>query len=264
MKKLFNAVNRDSVVEVYDKLQNNRKKIKRHAIIMIIFLFGVNAFAWFAYISKADFNFDATVVAWDVNFYNDSTEVSDVIIDVGEIYPGFGDTAYDSNNLPYKKIIEVSNTGEVSAAFSYEVNKFKIMGQDALVGEYSSEEFIKLMEDTYPFTIKMSATSNKLNPNESLNYEFDLYWLFEENNKYYKLNHLYTYDPSFTYYTYSGGSYKATDVTALTFPTLRDTLYLEKDDADSYFGNKCAAYEANTGEKCVSVGIQLKVAQVLD
>lgn len=263
-KKLFDATKRDNTTVVYNKLQKKRKKIKRNALIMILLLFGVNVFAWFTYISQADFNFSATVVAWDVDFQSDSNTVNNVIVDVGEIYPGYGDSSLDSKNVPYKKIIKVSNTGEVTAEFTYKVDKFTIMGQDAIVGEHSDEEFISLMEETYPFTIKMSATANKLKPTESLDYVFELFWLFEDNNKYFKLNHLYTYDPSLTYYTNTGDSYKVANVNEANFVNLRDYLYLSKDDADSYFGQKCATYEANTGKKCVSVNVKLKVAQVLD
>lgn len=264
MKKLFNIGNRDRVIDVYEKLQKKRKKIKRRAILMTIFLFGVNAFAWFAYISKADFNFDATVVSWDVNFYNDSAEVNDVIIDVGEIYPGYGDTSVDGNNVPYSKIIEVSNTGEVTAAFSYRVTNFTIMGKNAIPSGYTDEEVISMMENFYPFTIKMNASRDILKPNERLNFEFNLYWTFEEKNKYYRLNELYTYDPSVVYYTYNNNTYNVANVSESTFNSLRNTLYLEKDDADGFFGSQCAIYEANTGDECVSVNVQLKVAQTIE
>lgn len=264
MKRLFKTIKQDEAVEVYEKLQKNRKKVKRHALVMILLLFGVNAFAWFTFITEADFNFNATVVAWDVNFYNDSTEVNNIVINVGEIYPGFGDTSVDSNNLPYKKTVEISNDGDVPATFIYKVESFKIMGQNAIVGEYSDVEFISLMESMYPFTIKLTSSSNKVAPGEKLNFEFSLYWLYEDNDKYYKLNQLYEYDPSFVYYTYSDGSYVATTVDETTFPMMRDSLYLQKDDADSYFGSKCAEYEAATGNKCVSVDVKLKVAQALE
>lgn len=265
MKKLFNSEDENKLINVYEKLQNNRKKIKRRAIMMVILLFGINAFAWFAYIAQADFNFDATVVSWDVNFYNDSTEVSDVVIDVGEIYPGYGDTSIDSNNIPYSKIIEVSNTGEVPATFSYSVKSFTIMGMNAIPSEYTTDnEILNMMETYYPFTIKMSSTSNKLAPNEKLSFEFNLYWLYEESNKYFKLNSFYTYDPSVVYYNYLNNAYVAAEVTEANFDSLKNTLYLEKDDADSFFGSQCAVYEANTGEKCVSVDIELKVSQSLE
>lgn len=259
IKKLFSI---DKHADSYEKYKKNKNKVKRNTLIMVLFLFGINAFAWFTYIANADFNFDAKVIAWDVNFYTDSTEVIDVIIDVGEIYPGFGDTAHNSDNLPYKKVVEVGNLGEINAAFKYEVKKFTILGQPALVGDYTNEDILKLMESYYPFTIKMSSTADKLAPGENLKFEFELFWLFEDGNKYYKLNQLYEYDPSFVYYTYSNNTYEVVEVDETTYPTLRDQLYLQKDDADSYFGQKCAEYEAESGEKCVSVDVKLNVSQL--
>lgn len=263
MKKLFNSKNQEKVIDIYDNLQKDRKKIKNRALLMVIFLFGVNAFAWFTYIARADFNFDATVVAWDVSFYNDSVQVNDVIIDVGEIYPGFGDSSIDAANQPYSKVIEVSNTGEVNAKFSYRVKNFTIMGVNAIPSGYTDAEVIEMMKSFYPFIIEMEASSTTLKPNEKLSYKFSLYWPFEEATKYFQLNDLYTYDPSINYYTLVNGTYTLAIVDESTFATMRNTLYVEKDDADSFFGSQCAIYEANTGEECVSVSIELKVEQTI-
>lgn len=263
MKKLFNSVEKIRNNKVYDKLQNNRKRIKNRAILMIIFLFGVNAFAWFAYIAQADFNFEATVVAWDVNFYNDSVEVNDMVIDVGEIYPGYGDVSIDSNNVPYNKTIEISNLGEVDAKFSYRIKDFTVMGESVIPEGYSNEEILEMFEKVYPFTITMSATRESLKPNEKLDFVFNLFWTYEEENKYFQLNELYDYDSSINYYTYANNVYSVLDVTENNFTNLRNSLYVEKDDADSFFGNKCAIYEAETGQKCINVIVELKVEQML-
>lgn len=111
--------------------------------------------------------------------------------------------------------------------------------------------------------MKLNASGDRIDPGEKLDFEFSLYWLYEDETKYFKLNQIYNYDPSLVYYTYSNGSFTPASVNETTFMTMRDSLYLEKDDADSYFGSKCAEYEANTGKKCVSVDIQLKVSQIL-
>lgn len=260
-KKLFSV---DTKSTSYEKFKKNCNKAKRNTLIMTLLLFGVNAFAWFTYISKVDFNFNAKVIAWDVNFYSDSTEIKNIVIDVGEIYPGFGDSSVDSSRLPYKKEVEVGNLGEVNATFDYSVKKFTILGQQAFVGEYTKEEILELMENYYPFTIKMSSTNDKLAPGERLKFDFELFWLYEDGNKYYKLNHLYEYDPSFVYYIYNGNSYEAATVDENTYPFLRDYLYLQKDDVDSYFGQKCAEYEAESGKECVSVDVKLNVSQSVE
>ena len=50
MRKLYNldTEDKDKLIEVYNKLQKDRKKIKRRAMLMVGLLLGVNAFAWIA------------------------------------------------------------------------------------------------------------------------------------------------------------------------------------------------------------------------
>ena len=259
MKKLFNS---DKQAELYDELQSNRKKIKRRAILMVIFLFGVNAFAWFIYIAKVDMNFDASVLSWDVNFFNDSVEVNDVVYDVEDIYPGYGDTSVDASNTPYSKVIEILNNGEVNTLLSYRVKSFTIMGEDAIPSDCTTDaDVINALKSYYPFIITTSTNATKLASGETAKFNFELYWPYELENKYYKLNSIYEYDSSVNYYTYANGTYTLATVTEDTFNSLVNTLYIEKDDADSFFGTNCALYEAESGNSCISVGIELKVEQ---
>ena len=233
MRKLYNldTEDKDKLIEVYNKLQKDRKKIKRRAILMVGLLLGVNAFAWFAYIAKADFKFDATVVAWDVNFYADK--------------------------------VEVNNSGDVKARFYYEIESFEILGKDLIESGLTTEDVVTSIKNDYPFVIDISHNKNMLNPGEKLNFIFKLHWLFDDANKYYKLNELYEFDPSYVYYELSNGQYVAKSVTSSNFATLRNNLYLVKDDADSYFGEKCAIYESSTGKTCISTKIKLVVEQTV-
>lgn len=265
MRKLYNldTEDKDKLIEVYNKLQKDRKKIKRRAILMVGLLLGVNAFAWFAYIAKADFKFDATVVAWDVNFYADKVEVNDMVISVGNIYPGLGDTGVSAMNKPFTKTIEVNNSGDVKARFYYEIESFEILGKDLIESGMTTEEVVTSIKNDYPFVIDISHNKNMLNPGEKLNFIFKLHWLFDDANKYYKLNELYEFDPSYVYYELSNGQYVAKSVTSSNFATLRNNLYLVKDDADSYFGEKCAIYESSTGKTCISTKIKLVVEQTV-
>ncbi len=265
LKKLYNvdASDKEKIVEVYNKLQKDRKKIKRRAMLMVGLLLGVNAFAWFAYIAKADFQFDATVVAWDVNFYADKTEVNDMVISVGDIYPGLGDTSISAMNKPFNKTIEVSNVGEVRARFTYEFKSFEILGQDLVQKGMTTTEIVESVRDDYPFVIDIVQTKDFLEPDGKLNFIFKLYWIFNENGKYQRLNDLYEFDDSYVYYELVNGSYVAKDLTEAQYEAQRNSLYLEKDDADSYFGEKCAEYEASTGKSCISANIQLVVEQTV-
>ena len=41
-------------------------------------------------------------------------------------------------------------------------------------------------------------------------------------------------------------------------------LYLEKDDADTYFGERCHTYESSSGEACMIITVKLVAIQSLD
>ncbi len=265
MKKLYNLdpSDKDKVLEAYNKLQKDRKKIKRRAMLMVGLLLGVNAFAWFAYIAKADFKFDATVVAWDVNFYEDKTEVNDMIISIGDIYPGLGDTSLNSTNMPFKKTIEVNNSGEVNARFYYEFESFMILGKDIVNSGMTTAEIVESVKNDYPFIIDISANKDSLSPNEKLEFIFQLHWPYEESSKYFKVNELMEYDPSFVYYELVNGSYVVKEVTKNSYGMSINNLYLEKDDMDSYYGEKCALYEATSGSSCITADVKLIVEQTV-
>ncbi len=258
MKKLFN---KKKMQNVYEKLQKNRKGIKTRAIFMIALLFGVNAFAWFVFVTQTNMSFDARVVAWDVNFFHDSTEVKDVVLDIGKISPGFGDAKVDSSRTPYKKQLLITNNGEIDADYTYRLRKFTIFGEEAFDLSKSNDEMIEFLKNGFPFTMVVSGEEKVLKPEENSTFDFELYWEYEAENKYYKLNKLYRFDPSVVYYSYSGGKYSVASVNVSSFSVLRDSLYVLKDDADSYFGERCAEYEKNTNKACVSLSFQMTVQQ---
>ena len=78
---------------------------------------------------------------------------------------------------------------------------------------------------------------------------------------YYKQDDVYQFDSSFPYYQFSNGIYTLTNVTSSIYNSLKSNLYLEKDDADSYFGMKCHEYEESTGKACLSLTLKLLVRQ---
>ena len=87
-------------------------------------------------------------------------------------------------------------------------------------------------------------------------------WTYEE-DKYYKVNSLYTFDPAINYYVLSNNTYQIDNtVTSENFLEKMQTgLYLEKDDADSYFGYACGNYEMNTNKPCMDIHMDLEVSQ---
>lgn len=88
-------------------------------------------------------------------------------------------------------------------------------------------------------------------------------WTYEE-DKYFKVNSLYTYDSAINYYILANNTYQVDNtVTADNFASKVQTgLYLTKDDADSYFGYACGNYEVNTKKPCMDVHVVLEVSQL--
>lgn len=77
----------ETVKKIYVSLQKRRKKIKMRSILMAGFVLGVNAFAWFVFISKADVKVNANIISWDVNFSDSSEVISKVEIETTDLYP---------------------------------------------------------------------------------------------------------------------------------------------------------------------------------
>ena len=254
-KKLFSQDN-EQLEELYLQMRKKRKSLIVRTIIMIMFLFGVNAFAWFAYITKADFNFESSVVSWDVDFFEDSVEVEDVVVMLDEMYPGMD---------PYNKTITVTNTGEMNGNFSYEIKTATLFGVELVTEATPSSTVMTSLKSDYPFSVSMASTKTMLKPQETLQFTLDLNWEYELPTKtYYKVLDIYKYDPSVVYYVRKSGTYVDSLVTSEKFDTLKNTLFVEKDDADSFFGEMCKSYEQdNPGQQCFSMVIQLKVEQVL-
>ena len=79
--------------------------------------------------------------------------------------------------------------------------------------------------------------------------------------KIYRLTEHYRYDPSITYYNYANGYNPVLNVTQEMFDANKTGYYVEKDDADSFWGATCDKYRDETNEACFSFGLMLKVSQ---
>lgn len=255
MKKLFSH-NEVELEDIYLQVKKRRKSLIIRASIMILFLFGVNVFAWFAYISQADFNFESSVVAWDVDFFEDSSEVEDVVVAISDMYPGME---------AFNKTITVNNTGEMNGRFSYEIKSATLFGVELVTESTPSSDVVTSLRNSYPFAVTMTSDKTLIKPNEWLSFSLDVNWEYElAATTYYKVLDIYEYDPSVIYYTRQNSAYVDSGVTADTFESMRSSLVLEKDDADSFFGEACKVYEENNpGEACFNMLLQLKVEQVL-
>lgn len=242
---------RQEFLGFYKKLQKSRKRMLLRSFLFALFLIGVNIFAWFTYVSKAGLQLEGNISSWDVEFNADGKPTTKVDFYVSDMKPGM---------LDYSQKVIIHNLGEVSADVSYDIASLSIMGRD--VDASNKDEIIRRLISFYPFSVNLNIDSVIIQPQGYTNFSASLSWDYENQEKFYQLDSLYDYNGEFNYYNLVDGKYVVNDsVTADNFNELRSNLYLEKDDADSYFGYACGQYEKNTGKSCLAMKLVLKVIQ---
>ena len=242
---------RQEFLGFYKKLQKSRKRLLLRSFLFALFLIGVNIFAWFTYVSKAGLQLEGNISSWDVEFNANGKPTTKVDFYVSDMKPGM---------LDYSQKVIIHNLGEVSADVSYDIASLSIMGRD--VDASNKDEIIKRLNFFYPFSVNLNIDSVIIQPQGYTNFSASLSWDHENQEKFYQLDSLYDYNGEFNYYNLVDGKYVVNDsVTADNFNELRNNLYLEKDDADSYFGYACGQYEKNTGKSCLAMKLVLKVIQ---
>lgn len=242
---------RQEFLGFYKKLQKSRKRMLLRSFLFALFLIGVNIFAWFTYVSKAGLQLEGNISSWDVEFNANGKPTTKVDFYVSDMKPGM---------LDYSQKVIIHNLGEVSADVSYDIASLSIMGRD--VDASNKDEIIRRLISFYPFSVNLNIDSVIIQPQGYTNFSASLSWDYENQEKFYQLDSLYDYNGEFNYYNLVDGKYVVNDsVTADNFNELRNNLYLEKDDADSYFGYACGQYEKNTGKSCLAMKLVLKVIQ---
>ena len=242
---------RQEFLGFYKKLQKSRKRLLLRSFLFALFLIGVNIFAWFTYVSKAGLQLEGNISSWDVEFNANGKPTTKVDFYVSDMKPGM---------LDYSQKVIIHNLGEVSADVSYDIASLSIMGRDVDVS--NKDEIIRRLISFYPFSVNLNIDSVIIQPQGYTNFSASLSWDYENQEKFYQLDSLYDYNGEFNYYNLVDGKYVVNDsVTADNFNELRNNLYLEKDDADSYFGYACGQYEKNTGKSCLAMKLVLKVTQ---
>lgn len=229
------------------------KRKKYFSILLALFTLGVNIFAWFAFSANVGLSLDATVASWDVEFRENNEVVSrEIVAEVTKMKPGMDD---------YNMTIEVVSRSDVDADFSYKVLSFRLLGQ--LIDVPDGADGLNYIKTFYPFSISTSSSSNILPSLGTTNFEINVTWPYEAvgNPLYFGQDEAYSFDESFIYYTKSGSTYTKADITSTNYTSQRNNLYLEKDDADTYFGMKCKEYEASTGKACLELHMILLVEQ---
>lgn len=243
--------------KLYLALKKKTKRTKRFAILMFLMLFAVNAYAWFIYISESRFDLSAKIVSWDINFLNESKEVSEINEVIENVAPGME---------TYTKTVNIRNQSDFDAEFSYMLTDFQIMGRSVLPTGASSmtvDEILTYLEERYPFDFSMVTDSDIISTNNDGQFTISFGWDFEDTSKYYKVDDVYRFNPSFDYYRLVNGNYVLDDtITAATYNQNMSSLYLYKDDADSFFGMECKDYVGNTSKACVKYRAYLVVQQI--
>ena len=236
--------------EKLDALNSRLRKKKFMAILLAVFSLGVNAFAWFVFTTRATVKVDGKVASWDVSLRDENDQmVNSVEINV-DMEPGM---------LEVSKRYEVDNHGEVAVDMTYTVDSLTIMGRDVdLTGITDVETYLKTY---YPFTIDLSMDKTVIPIDDTGKFFVKVNWDFETANKYFALNSIYDYTDGFLYYTKTGSAYNLFEATAENYAANRDTLFLEKDDADTYFGMKCGEYQNSTNESCLKLNITVLIEQ---
>lgn len=256
MKKTRTLYKKD-VTKVYNALQKQRKRIKRRSIFLALFVLGVNAYAWFVFISSASVNVKSNVISWDVNFLDENSEVKDLEILTADLYPGM-DT--------YTKTIKIKNNSDLRARFEPNIDSISVLGEEVSNSTNTYLQSVEYLKNTYPFIVNITYPKDTLEKNDSMDFVITIDWPFEKNDdlarEYYKLTNQYKYDASVIYYKLVNNSYVNAGVTSSTFNSDKLNLYLEKDDADSYLGYSCKDYKDDTGESCFKFHLVLKVTQI--
>lgn len=237
------------------KLTSLSKKMKKRmyfSILLALFTLGVNIFAWFAFSANVGLTLDATVASWDVDFRDENDVVyRNVVIEVTKMKPGMTD---------HVTHVYVNNFSDVAADFSYEVTSFSVLG--TLVSLNNKPDVFTYLSDFYPFSISFAQDKATLSANDTIDFTTTVSWPFEEIDAYYAQDEVYAYDSGFTYFTKSGSVYSEFSVAnATAFRNNINNLYLEKDDADTYFGSRCQTYEQNSGSACLVLNMKLLVTQ---
>lgn len=236
---------------VNERRKSRRKTIVR-SILLIAFLLIINTFAWFTYITKANLSLNGSVVSWEVSFLDQNSIVKDINIAITDMKPGM---------MQFSKTIDIVNNSDVAAKFTYKIKSVNFLGTEIFQGE-ETEEIKQKLEHDFPFTLKIIPGKQDLELSDTSSFQITMDWTYEE-DKYFKLNSLYTYDPAVNYYVLINGTYQIDNtVTEENFQSKVQTgIYLAKDDADSFFGYACGNYEKNTKKPCMDIYIELEVSQ---
>lgn len=244
----------NNTILIYEKLKKKKRNLIISGVLFVSFLFTVNTYAWFTYTTKSSLSVDATVIGWDVNFYNEDASEMDITIDIKNLYPGMDE---------YKKKIVITNESSLDGVFSYEISDLKLVGELENIND--SDELIEMLNSVYPFKVEFKKDSN-LVPKDGgfTNFYIIVTWPFENNSEYTLVSNYNKFQNLYPYYTYDGSYYIIdNDVNSSNYLDKVNTgLYINSDDLDSFWGEISTAYQNDNQENvALSFKLKLKVEQ---
>ena len=146
-------------------------------------------------------------------------------------------------------IVLYSDKGlERSQQIFTDLNKNAVKTSNSISELYDSRDSMAVVTRT---VVNQASTSS-----------FTVYvnWPYENTN-YYKIPSVFPYSSDLTYYIKNGSNYYVQEVTSATYDTLKSSLYLEKDEIDSYIGEKCGVYQNTYNKSCLVIKGELVAEQ---
>ena len=248
MKKI---INRQFTDEEKKYIKLNRRLTLIRYFLLIGFLLVFNVFAWFIYVSRVRTEIDMHVLSWNITFSVDNTSIREINLLV-DIYPGMED---------YTHTVKITNGSETSAKLRFETDSVKLFGRELTLPTETEEQKENNLENNYPFQVLFTSTSNEIGVENEAEFTIQIKWEYEA-DKYFKVLNVFDYDDELTYYVNNNGTYvEDTTVTSANYNSKKDTLYLIKDDADSYIGEKCGRYVRENNQNCLQISGNLIAEQ---
>ncbi len=232
--------------DIYNSLQKNKKNLIKISLLFVLLGVSINAFAWLSSNNTATVDAEADVSSWIVRFTDRNN------VDIKEetyalwMLPGMQDDVYP---------VHASNEGTTDAKVTVEVTDLNILGAAVNLNE---ADVLK----KFPFEFQLPTGEIDLDAGDETDFNTTISWTYED-EQYFKNDEYYGgFQPDFVYYTKNGDDYEETEVTASTYETLKNSLYIYKDDIDTFFGQECGEYQNSTGKACITFKVTYKATQV--
>lgn len=241
--------------EIYKALSKRKKKLLIRSILLTGFLLGVNVYAWFIFVQQFGGNIDANVVSWDVIAFDENQQqIDELALNITDLYPGMTN---------FTKSIVIRNRGTMPASFTYYLSEAVLFGEDYTYTEAQSATGLNEFQNQFPFKVTFTSSTGTIPAAGQATFTVTASWAYESQAAYFKVNKYMHYDSEYKYYTRSGSTYTETVVNSSNWDSLVTSgLYMESDDADTYFGHLASTFKTNNPtEPCLKLYLQLKVDQ---